>query len=86
MFLDWVTGHKPTWPGGPKIGLQLYDHAVADFIAEGLAIAVGTLLYTRMSSRRQWRWADFSIMLGALLLLQLTINVAHLFMDSLPKC
>src|SRR5215208_7458790 len=21
MFLDWVTGYKPTWPGGPMIGL-----------------------------------------------------------------
>jgi hypothetical protein len=86
LLLDWITGYKPTWPGGPMIGLQLYDHPIADFIAEGLTILVGTVLYAGMSSRRQWRSADFSIMLGALLAMQLTIDIAHLLMKSLPKC
>jgi len=35
MLLDWVTGYKPTWPGGPMIGLDLYSNPVADFIVEG---------------------------------------------------
>jgi len=86
MLLDWITGYKPTWPGGRMIGLQLYDHPIADFIAEGVAIVVGTLLYAQLSSRRQSRWTDFSIMLVALLALQLTIDIAHMVMASLPKC
>jgi hypothetical protein len=86
MFLDWITGYKPTWPGGPMIGLHLYDHPIADFIAEGLTIAVGTLLYARTLPRRQRPWVDFSIMVGALLVLQLTIDVAHLLLARLPKC
>ena len=86
MFLDWITGYKPTWPGGPMIGLQLYDHPIADFVAEGLTIGVGTLLYVRTLPPRRRPWVDFSVMLGALLVLQLTIDVAHLLLERLPKC
>src|SRR3982750_909748 len=38
ILLDWITGYKPTWPGGPMIGLQLYARPVADFVVEGVAI------------------------------------------------
>lgn len=86
MLLDWITGTKPTWPGGPMIGLQLYDHPVADFLAEGIVIAAGALVYARTLSPRRRPWVDVSIMLGALLALQLTIDVAHLLMKSFPKC
>ena len=86
MFLDWITGYKPTWPGGPMIGLRLYDRPVADFVAEGLAIGVGTLLYAQTLPRRQRLGVNFSIMLGALLLLQVMIDVAHLLLERLPKC
>ena len=68
------------------IGLQLYDHPIADFAAEGLVILVGALLYWRTLPPRQRPWADLSIMLGALLVLQLTIDVGHLLMKTLPKC
>lgn len=86
MFLDWITGTKPTWPGGPTIGLQLYDHPVADFLAEGIVIVVGAVLYARTLPPRRRPWVDLSIMLGALLALQLAIDVAHLLMKVLPKC
>jgi hypothetical protein len=86
MFLDWITGYKPTWPGGPMIGLELYDHPVADFIIEGALIAVGAVLYGRTLPPRKRPWVDVSIMLGALLALQLAIDVAHIMMKSLPKC
>jgi membrane-bound metal-dependent hydrolase YbcI (DUF457 family) len=86
MLLDWITGHKPTWPGGPMIGLQLYDHPLADFVAEGVVIFVGALLYGRTLPERRRPWVDISIMLGTLLALQLTIDIAHLLMKSLPKC
>lgn len=85
MFLDWITGYKPTWPGGPMIGLNLYEHPVADFIAEGAAITIGALLYARTLPPRRRQWADVSIMLGALLLMQLAIDAAHMI-RALPKC
>ena len=86
LVLDWVTGYKPTWPGGPMIGLHLYDRPAADFLAEGIVIFVGALLYGRTLHSRRRRWVDVSIMLGALLALQLTVDVAHLMMKTLPKC
>jgi membrane-bound metal-dependent hydrolase YbcI (DUF457 family) len=86
MLLDWITGYKPTWPGGPMIGLRLYDHPIADFVVEGIVIAAGALLYGRTLPPRRRPWVDISIMLGALLALQLTIDIAHLLMKSLPKC
>jgi membrane-bound metal-dependent hydrolase YbcI (DUF457 family) len=86
MLLDWITGTKPTWPGGPIVGLQLYSHPVADFIAEAVVITIGALIYARTLPPRRRPWLDLSIMLGALLALQLTIDVAHLLFKSLPKC
>jgi hypothetical protein len=86
MLLDWITGYKPTWPGGPMIGLQLYDHPLADFVAEGITIVIGTLLYARTLPLRPRPWVDVSVMAGALLVLQLTIDVTHLLMPSITKC
>ena len=86
MFLDWVTGYKPTWPGGPMIGLRLYDHPIADFIAEALVIAIGALVYARTLPPRGRPWIDVSIMLGALLALQLGIDIARMVITPLPKC
>jgi membrane-bound metal-dependent hydrolase YbcI (DUF457 family) len=86
MLLDWITGYKPTWPGGRMIGLQLYAHPVADFVAEGVVIAIGALLYAKTLPPRRRPWIDVFAMLGALLLLQLSIDVAHLMTKTLPKC
>jgi membrane-bound metal-dependent hydrolase YbcI (DUF457 family) len=86
VLLDWITGYKPTWPGGPMIGLQLYGHPVADFVVEGLVIVVGAVLYGRTLPPRRRPWIDVSIMLGALLVLQLGIDIALMVMKSLPKC
>ena len=86
MFLDWITGYKPTWPGGPMIGLRLYGHPLFDFLAEGVVILVGALLYLPTLPSRQRRWTEFAFMAGILLALQLSIDIAHLLMKSLPKC
>jgi hypothetical protein len=86
MLLDYITGYKPTWPGGPEIGLRLYDHPIADFFAESAVIVVGAALYIGTLPRRDRLWRDLSLMAGALLVMQLAIDVAHLLMKSLPKC
>ena len=49
--LDYFTGIKPTWPGGPLIGLSLYDRPVADLVLEGVTILIGWLLYRRTFPR-----------------------------------
>src|ERR1700674_1264000 len=86
LFLHCITGYKPTWPGGPMIGLRLYDHPIADFIAEGAVIVIGALLYARTLPPRKRPWIDVSVMLGALLLLQLGLDIARMVMTTLPKC
>jgi membrane-bound metal-dependent hydrolase YbcI (DUF457 family) len=86
MFFDWITGDKPTWPGGPMIGLKLYERPIADFVAEGSVIAIGGFLYARTLPPRRRPWLDISLMLGVLLGMQLVIDVARLFLESLPKC
>ena len=86
MLLDWITGYKPTWPGGPMIGLRFYDHPIADFIAEAAVIVTGALLYARTLPPRKRAWIDVWSMLGALLLLQLGVDVARMLMKTLPKC
>jgi membrane-bound metal-dependent hydrolase YbcI (DUF457 family) len=86
MLLDWITGYKPTWPGGPMIGLRFYDHPILDFVAEAVVIVIGALLYARTLPPRKRPWVDVSAMLGALLLLQLGVDIAPMLMKSLPKC
>jgi hypothetical protein len=44
---DYLTGLKPTWPGGPKAGLLLYDRPVTDFAVEITIVLVGWILYCR---------------------------------------
>jgi hypothetical protein len=86
MFLDWITGTKPSWPGGPTIGLNLYASPALDFLAEGLVIALGGLLYAPTLPARRRPWIDISLMLGALLTMQLAIDVAHILFPSISKC
>jgi hypothetical protein len=99
MFFDWITGYKPTWPGGPMIGLRLYDHPVADFAVEAIFIAVGAALYagslpSRASSESanspgtipRPRWSDATIMFSALVVLQLAVDFGHLVMRNVAKC
>ena len=86
MVLDWITGNKPTWPGGPTIGLQLYSHPISDFFAEAVVIGAGGMLYARTLAGRKRPWVDVSVMIGALLLIQLAIDIAHLMLTPIPKC
>lgn len=86
VLLDWITGYKPTWPGGPMIGLDLYEHPMLDFLAEAVVIVIGAILYARTLPRPERLSRNLSIMAGSLLFMQLAIDIAHLLMKSLPKC
>ncbi|HEX6536604.1 MAG TPA: metal-dependent hydrolase [Gemmatimonadaceae bacterium] len=74
---DYVTSVKPTWPGGPRIGLSLYAHPAADFLLEAAIVCGGWLLYRRSlptpraASRVAW------LALVALVALQLAANAGR---------
>jgi membrane-bound metal-dependent hydrolase YbcI (DUF457 family) len=45
--LDYFTGIKPTWAGGPVVGMDLYARPLVDVAIEAATILVGWLLYRR---------------------------------------
>jgi membrane-bound metal-dependent hydrolase YbcI (DUF457 family) len=54
-LLDALTNRPdlPLWPGGPRVGLGLWDSVPASVAVEALLFAGGTLLYVRAT-----RWKD----------------------------
>ena len=70
---DLFTGSKPTWPGGPLIGLRWYDHPSRDLVLESLVIVVGWWLWRRSLARgtSALAWA----LLAALLALQFVADM-----------
>jgi membrane-bound metal-dependent hydrolase YbcI (DUF457 family) len=44
---DFITGIKPTWPGGPDVGLLLYTNPVLDTIVEWTVVVLCWLVYRR---------------------------------------
>jgi hypothetical protein len=73
--LDFVTGYKLYWPGGPLLGLQLYDHPWLDFLVE-VPIVLGGWWLLRRSGRAP-RWAAVGAAAVGLILLQGTFDLLH---------
>ena len=75
---DLFTGTgKPTWGGGPTLGLALYDHPLLDFVVEStLLLAAWWLLWPAQDRRRQARVFRVGAPL-VLLLVQLAFNAAE---------
>lgn len=48
---DFITGDKPTWPGGPTIGLHLYSLPIADAVLECAIVVICWLVYRRAMTR-----------------------------------
>jgi membrane-bound metal-dependent hydrolase YbcI (DUF457 family) len=64
-ILDWVT-HRPDlplWPGGPRVGLGLWDSVGATLLVEGVMLAAGIWLYSGVTrpSRPRGRWAFLAL-------------------------
>ena len=62
---DYLTGIKPTWPGGPNVGLLLYNVPYADVTMESALVVICWFIYRRslpVESRR--RAVTFLIPLG----------------------
>lgn len=44
---DFITGHKPTWPGGPIVGLDFYTHRRLVWVVDLAVFAAGWSIYRR---------------------------------------
>ena len=85
--LDYFTGIKPTWPGGPIVGMNLYTRPVIDVVLESGTILAGWLLYRRALPEpvrdNGWTYATLFSLCG----LQVLAGVAFaLSLGGHPKC
>ena len=83
---DYFTGIKPTWPGGPLIGLQLYRQPMTDFALEAAVIFIGWLFYRRSFPPEKRSSRGVVIVLAALILIQLAADIIFLTTPGLKKC
>jgi hypothetical protein len=83
---DWVTGLKPTWPGGPMIGLEIYRVPVADFLIEALVVTLGWWLYRQTLPQTAHARRVSNVLLASLLLLQLAADISFALVPGLKKC
>ena len=71
---DMITGYKIFWPGGPMIGLDLYERPLLDFLVEAPVLLGGWWLLRRSGSAP--RWATSAVTVIALLVVQGAIDLA----------
>jgi hypothetical protein len=86
VLADYLTGIKPTWPGGPQIGLGLYHDPVLDAGIEIGVVALGWLFY-RQTLPERWRslWVA-AIPLSLLVVGQLAVMAIAITGHMPPKC
>jgi len=70
---DLVTGYKIFWPGGPMIGLYVYQHGLLDFVIEAPILIAGWWLLRR--SRNAPVWATSVTVLVVPLAGQATLDI-----------
>lgn len=83
---DFVTGLKPTWSGGPVIGLRLYSRPVLDFIFESLVILWGWWMYRTTFRPANRNSFALRFMLVGLIALQGVADIAFVVVPRLSKC
>ena len=83
---DFATGLKPTWPGGPHIGLQLYRQPPIDFVVEALVIVIGWLVYRKSLPADRRTKSPVNVLLVSLLLLQLAASITFSLYPGIKKC
>ncbi len=83
---DYITGVKPTWSGGPTIGLRLYAQPLLDFALEGSVIVWSWWMYR--STFRPANRDGFALraMLFGLLALQAAADIAFAVVPRVTKC
>lgn len=83
---DFTTGSKPTWPGGPMIGLGLYRFPVADFLLEAAVVVIGWRMYRATLPATSHARRVSNVLLASLLLLQLAADISFALVPGLKKC
>ena len=83
---DYVTGIKPTWPGGPLIGAQLYTRPGLDFLFEALVLAVCFLLYRRSFPAEQRNDRRILVLPLVLILIQAAADIVLALTPAIEKC
>jgi hypothetical protein len=74
---DLLTGSgKPTWGGGPTLGLSLYEHPVIDFVVESAMLLAAWLACWPAGDRRRRRAAAYMAAPIALVVVQLVFNAS----------
>lgn len=83
---DYITGIKPTWAGGPRIGLRLYSRPLLDFFFESAIIAWGWWMYR--SAFRPVQRDTFAVrgMLVGLIALQAVADLVFAVVPGITKC
>lgn len=83
---DFITGSKPTWSGGPRVGLKLYSRPLLDFLFESAVIAWGWWMYR--STFRPVNRDTLAVrgMLVGLLALQAVADIAFSMAPGITKC
>jgi hypothetical protein len=83
---DYLTGIKPTWSGGPMIGLRLYQQPVVDFALEATVILIGWLIYRASFPAEKKSSPNVYTMLGVLVGLQFLADVIFSVSPGIKKC
>lgn len=85
--LDYITGQKPTWSGGPIVGLSLYSKPLLNAIVESATILAGWLLYrATLPEKLRNSVSSYGILL-ALIAFQIAAGIAfYLKLGGDVKC
>ncbi len=86
VLADYITGSKPTWPGGPVIGFALYSHPLLDLAVEVGVVVAGWLLYRRSLSPSARSSPLVLAALAIMLFLQTASDIGALVGHAVPKC
>jgi hypothetical protein len=83
---DYFTGIKPTWIGGPMIGLQLYKKPFVDFVVESIVVLGGWVIYRRSLPPDRRSIEPVFTLLGVLLVVQIGADIFLSLARGLRKC
>ena len=83
---DYFTGIKPTWAGGPMIGLQFYRRPVIDFVIEAGVILGGWWIYRRSLPESRRTTEPVFTLLGALIVIQIGADIFLSLAKGIRKC
>ena len=83
---DYLTGLKPSWQGGPLIGLELYKRPLIDFFIEGLVVMGGWLIYRRSLPAERRSSEPALTLLFVLLAIQVGADIFLTMAKGLRKC